>query len=98
MASCRHGLVAKRQRPYSKLHPRDGSPGREGMTPALRRSGGSRQHGFTLLELTIALLLLALMSGVLFGSLKLSANSWDKGEARTERSNEMRLTEEFLRK
>jgi general secretion pathway protein J len=66
------------------------------MRPGLRRR--SRQQGFTLLELTIALLLLALMSGVLFGSLKLSANSWDKGEARTERSNEMRLTEEFLRK
>jgi general secretion pathway protein J len=63
-----------------------------------QRARRTRQHGFTLLELTIALLLLALMSAVLFGSLKLSATSWDKGEAKTDRSNEMRLTEDFLRK
>jgi len=64
----------------------------------LRDRNAGPQRGFTLLELTIALLLLALMSAVLFGSLKLSAASWDKGEARSDRSNEMRLTEEFLRK
>lgn len=58
----------------------------------------ARMSGFTLLELTIALLLLALMSGVLFGSLRLSSDSWERGEAKTERTNEMRLTEEFLRK
>lgn len=57
-----------------------------------------RVSGFTLLELTIALLLLALMSAVLYGSLSLSADSWDRGQAKAEQTSEMRLTEEFLRK
>jgi general secretion pathway protein J len=54
-------------------------------------------RGFTLLELTVALLLLALMSSVLYGTLSLSATSWDRGEARTAQVGDMRVTEEFLR-
>lgn len=54
-------------------------------------------NGFTLLELTIALLLLALMSALLYGTLSLSANSWDRGEAKAAQTSDMRLTEEFLR-
>jgi prepilin-type N-terminal cleavage/methylation domain-containing protein len=54
-------------------------------------------HGFTLLELTIALLLLALMSSLLYGTLSLSANTWDRGEAKAVQASDMRLTEEFLR-
>ena len=46
----------------------------------------------------IALLLLALMSAILYGSLSLSATSWDRGGAKAERANDMRLTEEFLRR
>jgi general secretion pathway protein J len=53
--------------------------------------------GFTLLELIVAMLLLALMSALLYGSLSLSANSWDRGEAKAGQSSDMRLTEEFLR-
>ena len=56
-----------------------------------------RQRGFTLLELTIALLLLALMSSLLYGSLSLSATSWDRGEAKAQASADMRQTGEFLR-
>ena len=61
---------------------------------------GMKRHrcqGFTLLELTVALLLLALMSSVLYGTLSLSANSWDRGESKTNQVSDMRLTEEFLR-
>ncbi len=54
-------------------------------------------RGFTLLELVVALLLLALMSAVLYGSLSLSANSWDRGAAKAEQASDMRLTEEYLR-
>jgi general secretion pathway protein J len=54
-------------------------------------------RGFTLLELMIAMLLLALMSSMLYGTLSLSAGSWDRGEARAQQSADMRLTEEFLR-
>ena len=58
----------------------------------------SRLHrGFTLLELIIAMMLLALMSSLLYGTLSLSAGSWDKGEAKAVQSADMRLTEEFLR-
>src|SRR5438128_6220357 len=56
-----------------------------------------RAQGFTLLELIVAMLLLALMSALLYGSLSLSANSWDRGEAKAGQASDMRLTEEFLR-
>ena len=48
------------------------SAAREG---AKRRPAWRAQSGFTLLELTIALVLLALLSAVLFGSLKLAGRS-----------------------
>ncbi|HEY1438234.1 MAG TPA: prepilin-type N-terminal cleavage/methylation domain-containing protein, partial [Casimicrobiaceae bacterium] len=53
--------------------------------------------GFTLLELLIALALLGLISALLYGSLSLSANSWDRGEQKAEQTTDMRLTEEMLR-
>ncbi|HEY2864991.1 MAG TPA: prepilin-type N-terminal cleavage/methylation domain-containing protein [Casimicrobiaceae bacterium] len=56
-----------------------------------------RPNGFTLVELMVALLLLALMSSVLYGSLSLSATSWDRGEAKAEQAADMRQTGEFLR-
>lgn len=64
-------------------------------TPAARRH--ARSAGFTLVELMVALLLLALISGVLYGSLSLSASSWDKGEAKADQAEDMRQTAEFLR-
>ena len=56
-----------------------------------------RVAGFTLVELMVALLLLALMSSILYGSLSLSATSWDRGEAKAEQAGDMRQTGEFLR-
>lgn len=56
-----------------------------------------RASGFTLLELIIAMMLFALMSSLLYGTLSLSARSWDRGEAKAARAADMRLTEEFLR-
>jgi len=61
------------------------------------RSRGRAAAGFTLLELTIALTLLALLSAVLFGSLRLAGRSTDSGEAKAEASSSMRLAEDFLR-
>jgi general secretion pathway protein J len=60
----------------------------------LRRS---RARGFTLLELTVALVLLALMAMVLYGALGFAGTSWDKGEAKAEATSGMRLAEDFLR-
>jgi general secretion pathway protein J len=54
-------------------------------------------RGFTLIELLIALALLGLISGLLYGSLSLSANSWDRGEAKVQQVGDMRLAEEMLR-
>ena len=63
------------------------------MTPRRIRSA----RGFTLLELTIALVLFALMAAMMFGSLSFAGRSWDGGEAKATEVNEMRQTGEFLR-
>jgi len=55
-------------------------------------------QGFTLLELTIALVLVALIGAVLYGSLSLAGDSWNRGEAKTQRVSEMRSAEDFLRR
>jgi general secretion pathway protein J len=47
--------------------------------------------------LLVALALLGLISALLYGSLSLSANSWDRGEAKVEQATDMRLAEEMLR-
>ena len=52
------------------------------MTPRRIRSA----RGFTLLELTIALVLFALMAAMMFGSLSFAGRSWDGGEAKATRS------------
>ena len=62
-----------------------------------RRMPG-REHGFTLIELSVALVLLALISSVLYGSLSLAGTSWDRGEAKAQQTSEMRRTEDFLRR
>jgi general secretion pathway protein J len=58
----------------------------------------TRNNGFTLIELTVALVLLALIGSVLYGSLSLAGNSWNRGEAKVQQTDEMRLTEAFLRR
>jgi general secretion pathway protein J len=57
----------------------------------------NRVRGFTLLELTIALVLLGLLSAVLFGSLGLAGTSVDRGEAKADATSGMRLAYAFLR-
>jgi general secretion pathway protein J len=56
-----------------------------------------RVRGFTMIELMIALVLLALMSAVLFGSLNLAGRSSDAGTAKAEASSGMRLAGDYLR-
>lgn len=57
-----------------------------------------RPQGFTLIELTVALVLVALIGSLLYGSLSLAGDSWNRGEAKVQRVNEMRSTEDFLRR
>ena len=57
----------------------------------------SGARGFTMIELMIALVLMALMSAVLFGSLNLAGRSADAGNAKAEASSGMRLAGDYLR-
>ena len=61
------------------------------------RRGRRAASGFTLVELTIALVLLALIAALMFGSLSFAGRSWDGGEAKAAQVAEMRQVEEFLR-
>ena len=54
-------------------------------------------RGFTLVELTVALVLMAVMAAVLFGSLSLAGRSWDAGESKVAEVDEMRQTQSYLR-
>jgi general secretion pathway protein J len=56
-----------------------------------------RERGFTLLELIVALTLLALMASVLFGALGFAGRSWEGGETKAEATAQMRLSHGFLR-
>jgi len=55
------------------------------------------QRGFTLVELMISLVLLALMAALLYGALDFAGTASDKGESKAEANAAMRLTEDFLR-
>ena len=56
-----------------------------------------RMHGFTLIELMLALVLMAGMASILYGSLNLAARSWDGGEAKAGQVSDMRATASYLR-
>ncbi len=56
-----------------------------------------RSAGFTLVELMIALVLMAGMASILFGSLSLAARSWDGGEAKVLQVSDMRAAQTYLR-
>ena len=57
----------------------------------------SRARGFTLIELMLALVLMAGISSILYGSLALAARSWDGGEAKADQVSDMRATLTYLR-
>lgn len=56
------------------------------------------RRGFTLLELLIAMSLIGLLLGLLYGGFRLGVDSWDKGQTRAERLDEVRLAQDFLRR
>jgi len=57
----------------------------------------ARARGFTLVELTIALLLMAAIAALLYGSLSLAARTWDGGEAKIQQVSDLRTTQTYLR-
>ncbi len=56
-----------------------------------------RARGFTLVELTVALVLMAGIAAVVFGSLSLAARTWDGGEAKAQEVSDMRAAQAYLR-
>jgi general secretion pathway protein J len=58
----------------------------------------SRAHGFTLLEVLMAVLLLAVLIGGAYGGLRASANAMRAGEAAIDRTDRLRTAQEFLRR
>ena len=57
----------------------------------------TRMRGFTLVELTIALVLLALLAAVLSGALGFAGTSVDRAEQKVDATSGMRLSQAFLR-
>jgi len=62
------------------------------------QSSKRKNYGFTLIEIQIALLLLVMIMGLLFGALHMASRSWKTGQALNEKIEEKRLVAEFLRK
>jgi general secretion pathway protein J len=61
------------------------------------RGAAARARGFTLVELTIALVLMAAIAALLYGSLSLAMRTWDGGEAKMQQVSDMRTTQTYLR-
>jgi general secretion pathway protein J len=57
----------------------------------------SRARGFTLIELMVALVLMAGIASILYGSLALAGRSWDGGEAKADQVSDMRSALTYLR-
>ena len=58
----------------------------------------SREAGFTLIEIVVALVLLAIMMVLLYAALNFSVRSWDAGDAAGRRVVDRRIGENFLRR
>jgi general secretion pathway protein J len=57
-----------------------------------------RSAGFTLVELLVAITLLALVSAALFGGLRFGARAWESAADRIERDGEIEAVQELLRR
>jgi len=57
-----------------------------------------RNRGFTLLELLLAMTLVALIVVLVYGSLRLGIRAWEKGEQSAERSQTTRIVLDLLRR
>lgn len=58
----------------------------------------SRNRGFTLIEIVMAMILVSLIMAICVGAIRMSRQSAEVGERRIEAVNAVRVTQEFLRK
>lgn len=58
----------------------------------------TRQDGFTLIEVLIAMTLLSIMVVLLFSSLKICAQSWEQGESKIAEVNEVAVVYNFFQR
>jgi general secretion pathway protein J len=58
----------------------------------------ARARGFTLLELLVAITLLAMLMAALFGALRLGTRVWETGEARLDASARIQVVQGLLRR
>ena len=59
----------------------------------------ARRHGgFSLIEVVLAMILVALIMGIAVGGIRLGRKAAESGERRIEATNSIRVTQEFLRK
>lgn len=62
------------------------------------RSTTSRQQGFTLVELLLAITLMAILLGLAYGGLRAATRSAATGQALLEESGNVRVTHQFIRR
>lgn len=60
--------------------------------------GQKKRHGFTLLEVMLAMSLLSVMVVLLFASLRIAAESWDAGENKIAQVNEKAVVYHFFKR
>lgn len=74
-------------------------PNRSGRRGASRGRSNHwrREAGFTLLELLVALTLLALIVALLFGGMRFGTRAWEAANERIDRSSELQVVQSFIR-
>lgn len=64
---------------------------------SVRRGLRTVEHGFTLLELLVAITLLGLLMAALFGGLRLGMRVWETADARLDASARIQIVQDFIR-
>ena len=64
----------------------------------MTRRSGLRARGFTLLEVMLSILLLALLLAGTYGAIRTAVHAMHSGEAAIDRTNRLRVAQEFMRR
>jgi general secretion pathway protein J len=64
----------------------------------MKRWSGGRARGFTLLEVMLSILLLALLLAGTYGAIRTTVHAMHSGESAIDRTNRLRVAQEFMRR